>query len=211
MHIVIVTNGEIENIRTLDKHIFESDFVICVDGATRYLKEIDMVPNLLVGDLDSISLDDMEWVKSKGVKLRKFPKEKDKTDTELAIDFALEHSPTMITLIGAIGSRVDHSMGNIFLLKKILDENILGRIVGENLEIYLTEDNLSIEGELGDILSLIPLSKSVEGVTIDGLIYPLNDAELSLGSTWGISNEFERPIANISIKKGLLLVIKSRE
>ncbi|QUH26223.1 thiamine diphosphokinase [Serpentinicella alkaliphila] len=212
MNIVVITNGHIGNIKSLIKYINECDYIICADGAARYLEEINIVPNMLVGDFDSIQLDNIEWMEEKGVGFNKFPTEKDKTDTELAIDFALDKNPSVITLIGAVGSRVDHSLGNIFLLKKILDNKVIGRIIGENLEMYLIEDGVKIEGEFGDVLSLIPLSIEVKGVTIDNVAYPLNKANMRLGSTWGISNEFkERSIIEVTIDEGLLLVIKTRE
>lgn len=212
MNIVVITNGDIYSIEKYEQILRESDYIICADGAARYLREINLPPNMLVGDFDSITLEDMEWIKSKGVILNKFQMEKDKTDTELAIDYAFAQNPKGITLIGAIGSRIDHSIGNILLLKKIVDRDISGRIIGENLEMYLIKDNLDIEGEYGDILSLIPLTNVVREVSLSGLRYSLYKKDLYLGSTIGISNEFkEKSTAIVSIKKGLLLAIKTKE
>jgi len=212
MHVIVITNGDITNIKIFNKMIQESDYVICADGAARYLSEIDIVPDMLVGDFDSIDKEQIDWMVARGVNLSRFPREKDKTDTELALDYAIEMSPSNITIIGAIGSRVDHSLGNILLLNRMLDRNILGRIVGEDLEIYLINDSLYLKGEYGDIISLIPLANRVEGVTINDVLYPLNNATMSLGSTWGISNEFmDNPDVKISLTEGLLLVVKTRE
>lgn len=214
MKCIIVSNGSISDY-SFYKKIFEgADYVICADGGARHLINMKIIPDVIIGDLDSINQVDREFFLEEKVKFHKFPTNKDATDTELAVDFALSHSPSEVILLGAIGSRMDHSIANASLLKKILDAGVKGRIINENNEIFILNtmvNELAIKGNKGDFLSLIPMCDKVRGITLDGLKYPLRDAEISFGSSLGISNEFEGNEAKVEIKEGLLLVIKARD
>ncbi|AOY77364.1 thiamine diphosphokinase [Clostridium formicaceticum] len=210
MEIVIVANGDINCLRYIEGTI-SNKYIICADGAARYLRRIKVVPNLLVGDFDSIHPEDLGWMQQQGVECRKFPSRKDQTDTELAVAYAFELKPKSITIIGALGSRQDHSLANVMLLWKILQEGIEGKIIDEKNYITITNSKLDIEGKVGETISIIPLTNSVKGVTLKGLEYPLKDRDIALGSTLGISNVFAEKKAVISVKTGVLLVIKSRE
>lgn len=214
MRHIIVSNGGIFDY-SFYKGLFEdSDYIICADGGARHLIEMDIMPNVILGDLDSIREEDKKIFKEKKVEFYEFPCDKDASDTELALDFALSHGASEVVFIGAIGSRMDHSIGNITLLKKLLDNDIKGKVINENNEIYLLNNKineLTLQGKEGDYLSIIPLSNSVKGITLSGFKFPLKDAEIPLGSSLGISNEFARDVVKIVIKEGFLLVIKARD
>lgn len=208
MEIVIVANGDIKNTNILKTVIEKNDYVICADGAARYLKELNVYPDLLVGDLDSITKDTLEWIENGKVKTKRFPPKKDMTDTELAVEFAFEKSPTEITIVGAIGTRMDHSLGNLMLLYKIHNMNIKARIINEFNDITITNNILNLKGKIGQTISIIPIGGNVKGVTLEGLEYPLIDHSIDMGSSLGISNKFKGERAVISVKEGTILVVK---
>jgi len=208
MEVTVVTNGHIENLDILKSIIKNSDYVICADGAAKYLMNLNIYPNLLVGDLDSISSDTLKWIENSEVNIKKFPVKKNMTDTELAIEFALEQSPSRITIVGAVGSRMDHSLGNIMLLYKILKMGTAARIINEVNDITITDSALEVEGRVGQTISIIPIGGDVRGVTLEGLEYPLINHNINMGNSLGISNRFIKENATISVKEGLLLVIK---
>jgi len=212
MEVVIIANGEINDLQYVQE-IIQDRYIICADGAAKYLRQINMVPDLLVGDFDSISSDDLLWMKAKKVNYEKFPPRKDQTDTELALEYAFKilPKPRSIVIVGGLGSRWDHSLANIMLLNNILDQGIEGKIISDNDEIILAETNISINGEIGELLSIIPLTSVVKGITLEGLEYPLQNRDIKISSTLGISNVFTAKVAKIFIEKGRLLIIKTKE
>lgn len=214
MKCTIVANGNILNYSYYSKIIKNTDYIICVDGGAKHLVRMNITPRVIIGDLDSIDEKTKEFFLKKKVEFLKFPRNKNATDTELALDFAMSLNPSEVVLLGVIGNRMDHSIGNITLLKKLLDKGIKGRVINESNEIYILNsriNELSLTGGEKDYISLIPLSYKVKGINLEGLKYPLIDAEIPLGSSIGISNEFIKNRAKVRIKEGLLLVMKARD
>ncbi len=211
MKAVVVTNGDIRNLLQLKAILEEAETIICADGAAKYLMAVDIVPDVLLGDLDSIASEELKWMVDRGVEPVRFPARKDATDTELAVDYALQLSPEEIILVGGVGSRWDHSLSNILLLKKLLNHGVRGRIVNEYNEITIIDKSLELEGAIGDIISIIPISEVVRGVNLQGLEYPLVNRTIPMGSSLGISNCLKEARAKITLEEGILLVIKSRD
>lgn len=211
MKCLIVSNGNIENYNFYKKIIIEADLIICADGGAKHLVNMGAIPHIVIGDLDSIDEKNRKLFVSKKVKFLKFPVDKDATDTELATDFALSKNPSEIIYIGTIGSRMDHTLANIALLKKLLEKDVFARIINENNEIYLIDKEIELYGNNGDFISILPLTEKVTGITLKGLKFPLHNAEIRLGSSLGISNSFVDKKATIKIQSGQLLVIKARD
>ncbi|MDP4180195.1 MAG: thiamine diphosphokinase [Bacillota bacterium] len=211
MKAVIVSSGSISNYDYPKKYLVGTDILIGVDGGAKHLRKMNVMPDILIGDFDSAAGEDLEYFMNAGVMAIQYPPEKDMTDTELAIDYAIDKGCTSIVLLGCLGTRIDHSLANVFLLKKMLYNNVNGLIANEQNEVMLIKDKIILKSEENSYITLLALSDKVEGVSTKGLLYPLDNADLELGSSWGVSNEFIEDIAEISIKKGLLLVIKSIE
>lgn len=211
MKAVIVCNGSVKNYNFIKTFFDSSDYIISVDGGAGHLRELGIKPDVLLGDFDSANKGDIEYFKNQGIKAERFPVEKDMTDSELAIEKALERGADEIVFIGAVGSRLDHSMANILLLKKLVDKKVKACIVDENNIIYMFNGPFSIQRVWDYKLSLIPVTDKVTGVTTKGLKYPLNNATMNLGTSWGVSNEFYGDIAEVSIDEGILLVCLSRD
>ncbi len=211
MKAVIFSSGRIENYSYYVDYIKDADYIICADGGAYHAKKLGLKPDVLLGDFDSVRRDDFSYFVNMGIEVLKFPVKKDMTDTELAVEHAVEKGCDVIILVGALGSRADHSIANVMLLKKMLDMGVKGMIVDESNEIMLINDRIILEGDCYTNVSLIPITEKVEGVTTSGLYYPLHGATINMGSTWGISNKFVSNRAEVSITKGLMLVVKSRD
>lgn len=211
MTAVVVSNGSIQNYSYYKEYFERAQFIIGADGGASHLRKLGIKPHLLVGDFDSINGEDLEYFRNLGVEIQTFPVQKDMTDTELAAKIAAEKGCKSIVFIGSLGSRLDHSLSNVFLLKKLLDQGIKGIAVNEQNEIHIINDKISMKKHKDMKVTLLPLTYKVFGVTTKGLYYPLNNATLEMGSTWGVSNEFSADHAEVSITEGLMLVIKSRD
>ncbi|MFZ5989068.1 MAG: thiamine diphosphokinase [Bacillota bacterium] len=211
MHTIIVCNGSIIDYPYYKKYFDKAEFIICADGGASHLKSLGIIPNVLLGDFDSISGQDLDYYMKLNVEVLKFPREKDMTDTELAVSVACDRGFKDVVIIGGTGTRLDHSLSNIYLLKKMLDKGIRGRIVNEYNEIALMSDSIKVDYEDGFNLTLLPLTERVEGITTKGLYYELRGDTLEIGSSRGVSNEFVSSIAEITITSGILLVIKSKD
>lgn len=211
MNGLIICKGEIRDYSFYKKYFDKANLIICVDGGAYHMLMFGINPHVLMGDFDSIAMDEYNHFLNLGVEIKRFPVEKDETDTELAVEYAIDAGCREITLIGAIGSRFDHTLSNIFLLKKMIEREVRGWIVNENNQITLIKDHIILEKENDKKVSLIPLSEKVEGITTKGLYYPLDNETLEVGPTRGVSNEFTGATAEVTIKRGLLLVIKSKD
>ncbi|TCO78986.1 thiamine diphosphokinase [Marinisporobacter balticus] len=211
MKCVIIANGDIVDYEEIGKLINDCDFIVCADGGAKHLLHMDILPHTIVGDLDSIDESAKKFFKDRNVDFYRFPKKKDYTDTELAIKYALKKGVTEILFLGVIGSRMDHTIANITLLLPLLKKNIQAKIINDHNEIMIVDKEIAIAGEIGEVLSIIPLTQKVEGITLQGLEYPLYDATISMGQTIGISNKFIDKRAVVSIKKGKILLIKARD
>jgi len=207
---IIFANGEIKNLGTLQGEIKGGDLLIAADGGLKYYKQLDILPHFLVGDLDSVTENEVQDCQSKGVKIEKHPAEKDETDLQLALDLAVRENAGIILVLAALGGRLDHTLGNLCLL---LREDLAEREVwlDDGIEqVILIRKELVIEGHIGDRISLIPVDERTDGVSTSGLRYPLHQETLFRNQTRGISNEMISDEAVISIRSGPLLCVHTR-
>ncbi len=211
MNCIIVASGNLLFSPRIKDLLQNGDLIIAADGGADHLKQMNITPHVIIGDMDSIHPDTRKFFEKNQTPIITHPPRKDSTDTDLCIDFALQKGATTITLIGVTGHRLDHTLANIFLLRRLADLGVESRIVDANNEIYLVTDHLNLRGKKGELLSVIPISDKVTGLTLTGLEYPLENASISMGSSLGISNYFKKSSATISIATGVLLVTKSRD
>ena len=172
------------------------------------------MPNHVVGDFDSINKEILKFYKNNSeITFHKLNSKKDNTDTDIALNLAINLNSSEILILGALGKRMDHALANIHILKEPLDREIPCYLIDEYNKIYLTKKNLILykNKTYGKYISLIPMTTEVEGLTLEGFKYSLKDAILPIGKSLGISNEIEEDVANIQIKKGILIIIESRD
>jgi len=206
----LFANGSVADIDQLATRIRKTDLLVAVDGGLRYLKKIKRLPDMLIGDLDSVSEQDIRWLKKERVEIRKFPTHKDETDLELALKMVRELKITEAVILGATGDRLDHTLGNIHLLTKYQSPTLNLYLDDGKQEIFLVKNRSTIHGKPKDIISLIPLEVNVSGISTHRLSYPLSNETLFRDNTRGISNEMLGKTATVLVKKGLLLCIHIR-
>lgn len=208
---LIVTGGQV-NTDTL-KHTYNQstfDMVIGVDHGMDYLMEASVVPDILLGDYDSCDEKTLDRYRNKGIKVIDYPSEKDMTDTHLALDYAVALGVNEVVLFGATGSRFDHTLSNLFVLKKYQDK--LAVTIHDDYNcIWLADNNQSITKNDYKYISLVPLSEVVTCVTFEGVKYPLDKATLYQDDSYGISNEIVEEKATLTYEGGTLLIVCSND
>ena len=186
----------------------DKDMLIAADGGLKHCLKWSINPQLIVGDMDSADPADLEVFEANGARIKRFPVKKDKTDLWLAVQEALNARVDEIVILGALGARWDMTFSNVLILVSPELQNIETRILDENQEIFVLQggQKAKLFGQKGDLLSLLPLTAIVKGVALAGFEYPLDDENLYLGTTRGISNVFMEKVGRIELQKGKLLV-----
>ena len=184
-------------------------YLIGADSGGQTLLEWGLRPTLVIGDMDSIEPTALATLEADGVIVRRSPVEKDETDLELALYAALEMGCSDITILGGLGGRLDHTLGNLYLLAAPRLAQARVRLLAEHEEVFLLRggQTYQFEGQPGELISLIPFSTVATGIVTDGLYYPLRAESLYLGPGRGISNQFTGSTACVSFDEGLLLAI----
>jgi thiamine pyrophosphokinase len=204
---IIFANGELPNIEKARVLVKADDYILCADGGTRHVLALGLKPNLIIGDLDSVTDAELQKAHSRIVQ---YPRDKNETDLELALNNALEQKPTSILIIAALGNRLDQTLGNISLLSNSRLATLDCRLDDGLEEVFFCRDQSKVNGRSGDIVSLIPWGGAVTGIRTNGLQWPLNNETLYLDKTRGISNEMLDAVAEVSIETGLLLIVHRR-
>jgi len=185
-----------------------ADLVVAADGGAESLTSAGFWPNAVIGDFDSLSPETLDVLRDRGCEIIAHPRRKDKTDSELALGWCVERGARDIAIVGATGGeRLDHALANVFLLTAPVLDGIRVRIIDERNEVFLLRGVGTIEGEMGDTVSLIPVTPEVKGISTQGLEYPLRGGSIRMGSTLGISNVLVSERARVSVSEGSLLVI----
>lgn len=215
MKTLIIAGGEIDKkfLEKYDKDLLEQN-IIAVDKGLEVLNQLKILPNHIVGDFDSVSKEILEYYENNSqITFHPFDSEKDDTDTALAVQLAIALKSTNITIIGALGKRMDHTLANIHILKYALDAKIPCQIIDSHNKIYLIKNSYTLYKNTiyGKYVSLIPLTSKVEGITLKGFKYPLVQYCLPVGVSLGISNEIVEEVATIELKKGILVVVESKD
>ncbi len=208
---VVFCGGQIGDYNYIRKYLREAQFILSADSGARHCRRMHIIPDFLIGDFDSINDADYSFLVDAGVQIIKYPVKKDMTDSEITVQVAIEKGCDKIVLVGAIGSRLDHTAANLFLLKKLVDLNVEGIIADGKNEARIIRDHIELKSREDTFVTLLPVAGSARGVTTQGLMYPLTDATLEMGSSLGVSNRFAEDIARVEVEEGYLLVIMSRD
>jgi len=211
-HACIITGGTLSEEFLTEYFRQNSDTaIIVVDGALEVTHRLGIRPDFIVGDFDTVDESLLSFYE-KDIILR-HPPEKDQTDTELAIETALAAECTGLTFLGATGSRLDHSLANIFLLQGLLQRGIAAEIRNENNRLYLKDNGFTLQrkSSCGDFVSLLPLTETVQQVTLTGFKYPVENLTFFRERTLGISNEITEEEARVEFSKGIFIVVESRD
>ncbi|MBW7881266.1 MAG: thiamine diphosphokinase [Caldilineaceae bacterium] len=208
MRAIVFVNGMVENYERLGSWLCPDDLLVGADGGTLHILALGKRPHVVVGDLDSLPDYTVAALESEGVQIERHRPDKSQTDLELAIERALREGADEILLLGALGGRLDQTLANLLILAQREWSAPIRLAEGEQVaQVVRGGEQLTLHGQIGSIVSAIPLSPQVTGITYTGMRYPLQNATLSFGSTRGISNEIAGTPATIRINSGLLLVV----
>ncbi len=206
----IFVNGDFIDYVYLRKVILPGDLVVSANGGLRHLRHLDLLPDWVVGDLDSIDAEQKDWLQAHGVQVEQHPPEKNETDLELALDRAIREGAQQVCIVAAQGARLDHTLANLFLLTQQNLKSLDVRLDDGREEVFLIDSERVVEGLPGDLVSLLPLGDSAQGVTTEGLYYPLKGETLRADRTRGISNVLLGKRALVRLGQGRLICIHTR-
>jgi len=209
--ILIFANGKLPDINKVRAILRDDDYIICADGGTRHASSLDLKPALVIGDMDSTDKALLKKLRDDGVSIELYPRDKNETDLELAIQRAIELNPKEIVIVAALGGRMDQTLANIALLADLQLATFGIRLDDGVEEIFFCRNQAKIQGRSGDIVSLMPWGGAVKGIQTENLKWQLSNETLYPEKTRGISNEMIADIASIKISMGLLLIVHIRK
>ena len=212
---IIISGGTISEAFAM--HVLEelhADYIIGVDSGLSFLYHNHIYPTHIVGDFDSVEPEVIAYYKSKvGIPIQEFNPVKDATDTEIALRFAIELGAEKIWILGGTGTRLDHVMSNIQILKIALDAGVEAYLLDEckRISVWEKEITLSKGQSFGTYFSLFPLGEAVPDVTIEGAKYPVSHQSVSPYESRFVSNEVEEQEVKIKFPKGVLVLMETRD
>ncbi|WP_297136699.1 thiamine diphosphokinase [Terrisporobacter sp.] len=212
MKVCIILNGEVKDYIKTKEIILEEnyDYIIGADGGCNHLFKMNIIPNYIVGDLDSIEREVIEYYENKNVIFKRYPSHKDETDSEICIYLAKSLGADEIDLFATLGGRIDHTLANIGLMNYIKENSIRPRILTSEEEIFMVKnETINLKGKKGDTISVISINGESKGVTLEKLEYPLDNAIVNHLSPLGISNVMLEDECIISIDDGCALIIRN--
>lgn len=202
---VIVGGADINNYEYIRSCLREDDFIVFCDSGLKHLESLQVRPGLIVGDFDSHNNPHLD------VETIVLPCEKDDTDTVFAMKEAMKRGYTEFLLIGVVGARLDHTLGNVSILLYLDENNAKGKIIDDYSEMEIVSDRPAFITDNYSYFSLLNISGIARGVTIKNAKYPLDNAEIKCDYQYGISNEVNRgEVAKVTVRDGKLLLIKVR-
>jgi thiamine pyrophosphokinase len=207
MRAIIFANGILTDVERARNLLRADDLVIAVDGGACHAWKVGVDPQRVIGDLDSLTPAEQGRLRSSGAQISDFPPRKDETDLELALLHAASEGAESIVVLAALGGRLDQTIANLLLLALPELDGIDVRVV-EGLQVaFLIRDEMLIEGQPGDTVSLIPLGGDAVGVTTEGLEWHLDGDTLIFGPARGVSNVLAAEQASVRVRQGLLLCV----
>lgn len=209
MDIAIVAGGKL--IKRFLKEIQKGSRIIGVDRGAFWLLQNGVTPDIAIGDFDSVSKKELKHILDRVKNVMTFPKKKDATDLELAVDVAIRLKPKTVVIFGGIGSRLDHTFASIHLLEKFLEKNIDAKIIDAKNEMFLVAKEGALrKSKAHRYVSVHPITTKAL-VTLEGFLYPVKKKEFARSWTLGVSNEIKTKEAHITVHEGIVLVIQSRD
>lgn len=207
MAVLIFANGAERDVEWIRPYLAQASAVIAADGGTRYLYQLGQMPDLVIGDMDSLPPELSRWLANGRAKMVRYPAEKDETDLELALQYAVRHYDEEIWVFAGLGGRIDQTLANVWLLAHPDWHGRTVKLVTKEQHLWLVTDKTIINGQVGDTVSLLPLDGDVYITQATGLKWPLHNEMLLFGLSRGISNVMTAPQAEIVVGNGRLLVV----
>ena len=206
---IIFANGELKHPESARLALQPGDLIIAADGGARLCRQLNLIPSILIGDFDSLDDSELAYYQDSGTEVIRHPERKDFTDLELALRHVRSLGIKETLVFGALGKRWDQTLANLLLPAASDLTGMTIRLADGPQEVMLLRGpgQLILQGQPGDIVSLIPLGGDAYGVSTDRLEYPLFGETLYFGATRGLSNVLLDVIAEVRLKEGLLLCV----
>lgn len=203
----IFCNGQLNNTAKIKQIAKDCDLLIAADGGAKYFVDMGLTPHIIIGDMDSVDSD--TWKNNSGIKHIRYPIDKDKSDAELAVEYALEHGCKQVILVAATGGRLDHTLGNVALIASHPGQVALFDGISTLIAVDKSE-KCKLHGRVGTRVSLIPYGSGSSKLRTNGLKYALWDECLN-SDTHGLSNELSKTETCVCVSNGILLVYIENE
>ncbi len=204
---LIVSGGNAPDSLFLKARAAKARMVIAADRGAEYCLRAGIRPDLVVGDMDSLPLETFEEVKKAGIPFQRHDTSKDETDTRLALLAALEGGARSVEMVAATGDRIDHTLANIHLLYAALLRGVDACILAHDCRIFLVDSCSTISGNKGALVSLLPLTPKVGGISLSGFQWNIEEASMEIGNPYGISNRVCSDEARIQVGEGTLIAV----
>ena len=202
---VIVGGADINNYDYVRSRLCADDYIVFCDSGLKHLDALQVRPGLIVGDFDSHDNPNLD------VETIVLPCEKDDTDTVFAVKEAIRRGYEDVLLIGVVGARLDHTLGNVYILEYLDNLDKKGFIIDNYSEMELVSRQTAYIDDSFRFFSLLNITGIAKGITVKNAKYPLKDAEITCGYQYGVSNEVLPGMrAEVTVKEGKLLLIKDR-
>jgi thiamine pyrophosphokinase len=213
LKIIIFANGTLSFLEKIQLLIQSCDLIIAADGGARHCLAARIIPNVVIGDFDSLLPSELETLQAQGAQLIRYPTRKDFTDLELALEYARQQNPQQVIILGGLGQRWDQTLANLLLLANPANQNFRISLIDGSQEIMLihASQTFEIHGKPGDTVSLIPIQGNADGITTRGLEYPLTNESLQFGTARGVSNALMESTGTIYLHQGMLICVIIRQ
>jgi len=208
--ILIVAGGERPSDKLIKNKATTAQYIIAADRGAAWCIDAGIRPDLVVGDFDSLDGAVLESIVSMGIEIKKYNSDKAFTDTQIALDIAFEKGAEGIDIVSGIGSRFDHSLANVHLLYRALMKGANARLITDIHEIFLIDKKCIIKGEKSTLVSFLPLSLSVEKISLKGFEYEIDKTDMNMDFPFGISNIIVADNASVEVGAGILIGILTR-
>ncbi|MFW5807912.1 MAG: thiamine diphosphokinase [Spirochaetota bacterium] len=210
---LIICNGAVDDHAKLYKGLSFAalyDAVITVDGGIAHARRMGLSIDLAIGDFDSIQTDDIQYIQRNGIKKQTYPSDKNKTDSELAVDYCIQSGSSAVTVVAFRGSRLDHTVANILMFSE-KSRTLAVTLVDEHNHAFFVHGHHEFDAPLDHYVSIISITPSVTVEESTGLYYKLNNRTLKRGETVGVSNYAVRRKQTITVSDGIALVTVSHD
>lgn len=207
MNVLIIAGGPDPGAKLIQKCAAQAEKIYCADRGAQWAYAAGITPDLVVGDLDSVNDQTVDRLEAENIRIVRYPEEKDMTDTQIAIEFAVSEGARSITLLGALGGRIDHSLANIGLMTSYHRRGVRIAIMDINTAMFVGERTITFRAVKGSTVSLFPIEEGVRVLKSEGLYYPLNDVVVPMDGTLCVSNHMTSDRVLLDVRNGALLLI----
>jgi thiamine pyrophosphokinase len=211
MKYLVITNGSFGDLDWYRRRVGQFKRTVCADGGAGRARELGIIPDWIVGDMDSISEYDRRFMEEAGVNFELHPPEKDSTDTQIALELVERQGGRDIVVWGGTGSRLDHNLSNILSASSFMERGINIVFESPDLSVYFVKRQLVVPGAPGDTVSLIALGNQVSGEDLSGFKYPLDKATLEFNWQWAVSNIIIGKNPVVRLDTGILAVFHYKQ